>query len=71
MAINADSRKAAVGTEAKQMIGRTPGTYHRPSHEEGSSQTSTSPAMMRYFIRKAYAAVSSSLCAYRRTLRLH
>jgi rod shape-determining protein MreB len=57
VAINADSKEVlAVGTEAKQMIGRTPGNIIavRPMKDGVIADFDITQAMMRYFIRKAY-----------------
>lgn len=57
VAINADTREVlAVGTEAKQMIGRTPGNIVavRPLKDGVIADFDITQAMMRYFIRKAY-----------------
>ncbi len=57
VAINADSKEVlAVGTEAKRMIGRTPGNIIavRPMKDGVIADFDITQAMMRYFIRKAY-----------------
>ncbi len=57
VAINADSKEVlAVGTEAKMMIGRTPGNIIavRPMKDGVIADFDITQAMMRYFIRKAY-----------------
>ncbi len=57
VAINADSKEVlAVGTEAKLMIGRTPGNIIavRPMKDGVIADFDVTQAMMRYFIRKAY-----------------
>jgi len=57
VAINADTKEVlAVGTEAKQMIGRTPGNIIavRPMKDGVIADFDITQAMMRYFIRKAY-----------------
>ncbi len=57
VAINADSKEVlAVGTEAKLMIGRTPGNIIavRPMKDGVIADFDITQAMMRYFIRKAY-----------------
>lgn len=57
VAINADTKEVlAVGTEAKQMIGRTPGniTAVRPMKDGVIADFDITHTMMRYFIRKAY-----------------
>jgi len=56
VAINADSKEVlAVGTEAKQMIGRTPGNIVavRPMKDGVIADFDITQAMMRHFIRKA------------------
>ena len=56
VAINADTKDVlAVGTEAKQMIGRTPGNIIavRPMKDGVIADFDITQAMMRYFIRKA------------------
>ncbi len=56
VAINADSKEVlAVGTEAKQMIGRTPGNIVavRPMKDGVIADFDITQAMMRYFIRRA------------------
>jgi len=57
VAIHADSREVmAVGTEAKQMIGRTPGNIIaiRPMKDGVIADFDVTQVMMQYFIRKAY-----------------
>src|SRR3989338_2423412 len=46
----------AVGKEAKEMLGRTPGTIEaiRPMKEGVIADFETTEAMLRYFIRKAH-----------------
>jgi rod shape-determining protein MreB len=57
VAIHADSKEIlAVGTEAKQMIGRTPGNIIaiRPMKDGVIADFDVTQAMMHHFIRKAY-----------------
>jgi len=57
VAIHADSKEVlAVGTEAKQMIGRTPGNIIaiRPMKDGVIADFDVTQTMMQYFIRKAY-----------------
>lgn len=57
VAINTQSREIlAVGDEAKQMIGRTPGSIVaiRPMRDGVIADFETTQAMLSYFIRKAY-----------------
>ncbi len=57
VAINTKNREIlAVGDEAKQMIGRTPGTIVaiRPMKDGVIADFETTQAMLSYFIRKAY-----------------
>ncbi|HHW18821.1 MAG TPA: rod shape-determining protein [Firmicutes bacterium] len=57
VAINADTKEVlAVGTEAKQMIGRTPGNIVaiRPMKDGVIADFDVTQTMMQYFIRKAY-----------------
>jgi rod shape-determining protein MreB len=57
VAINTDTREIlAVGDEAKQMIGRTPGSIVaiRPMKDGVIADFETTQAMLRYFIKKAY-----------------
>lgn len=57
VAIHADSGEIlAVGTEAKQMIGRTPGNIiaMRPMKDGVIADFDVTQAMMHHFIRKAY-----------------
>lgn len=56
VAINADSKEVlAVGSEAKEMIGRTPGNIVavRPMKDGVIADFDITQAMMRYFIRRA------------------
>jgi len=58
VAINTTNKKVmAVGDEAKQMIGRTPGSIVaiRPMKDGVIADFDTTQAMLRYFIRKARA----------------
>ena len=58
VAINTNNKKVmAVGDEAKQMIGRTPGSIVaiRPMKDGVIADFDTTQAMLRYFIRKAKA----------------
>lgn len=58
VAINTESKQIyAVGDEAKQMIGRTPGSIVaiRPMKDGVIADFETTQAMLRYFIRKAYS----------------
>ena len=58
VAINTTNNKVmAVGEEAKQMIGRTPGSIVaiRPMKDGVIADFETTRAMLRYFIRKAGA----------------
>lgn len=57
VAIHADTKEVlAVGTEAKQMIGRTPGNIIaiRPMKDGVIADFDVTQTMMQYFIRKAY-----------------
>jgi len=57
VAVNTRNREIlAVGDEAKQMIGRTPGSIValRPMKDGVIADFETTQAMLRYFIRKAY-----------------
>lgn len=57
VAMNTQSKEVlAVGDEAKQMIGRTPGSIVaiRPMKDGVIADFDTTQAMLRYFIRKAY-----------------
>ena len=57
VAVNTQTREIlAVGDEAKQMIGRTPGTIVaiRPMKDGVIADFETTQAMLRYFIRKSY-----------------
>jgi len=57
VAVNTRNREIlAVGDEAKQMIGRTPGSIIalRPMKDGVIADFETTQAMLRYFIRKAY-----------------
>ncbi|MDR1067003.1 MAG: rod shape-determining protein [Clostridiales bacterium] len=57
VAINTETRKVlSVGDEAKQMIGRTPGSIVaiRPMKDGVIADFETTQAMLRYFIGKAY-----------------
>jgi rod shape-determining protein MreB len=57
VAIDADDRIAAVGTEAKEMVGRTPGsiTAIRPLRDGVIADYVVTEAMLRYFIKKGTA----------------
>lgn len=57
VAINADDRIVAVGTEAKGMVGRTPGsiTAIRPLRDGVIADYVVTEAMLRYFIKKGTA----------------
>jgi rod shape-determining protein MreB len=57
VAINADDRIVAVGTEAKEMVGRTPGsiTAIRPLRDGVIADYVVTEAMLRYFIKKGTA----------------
>ena len=50
-----DKRILAVGTEAKEMIGRTPGEIvaYRPMRDGVIADYRVTHAMLKYFIRKA------------------
>lgn len=57
VAINTETREVlAVGNEAKEMIGRTPGNIVaiRPMRDGVIADFNTTQAMLRYFISKAY-----------------
>src|SRR4030042_3134074 len=49
-----DNRVVAVGNEAKQMLGRTPGNIRasRPMRDGGIADYLVTEAMLRYFIQK-------------------
>ncbi|MEY2731295.1 MAG: rod shape-determining protein [Candidatus Limnocylindrus sp.] len=57
VAIDADDRIVAVGTEAKEMVGRTPGsiTAIRPLRDGVIADYVVTEAMLRYFIKKGTA----------------
>ena len=57
VAIDADDRIVAVGTEAKEMVGRTPGsiTAIRPLRDGVIADYVVTEAMLRYFITKGTA----------------
>jgi rod shape-determining protein MreB and related proteins len=57
VAIDADDRIVAVGTEAKEMVGRTPGsiTAVRPLRDGVIADYVVTEAMLRYFIKKGTA----------------
>ena len=57
VAIDADDRIVAVGTEAKEMVGRTPGsiTAIRPLRNGVIADYVVTEAMLRYFIKKGTA----------------
>jgi rod shape-determining protein MreB len=56
-----DKRILAVGAEAKEMIGRTPGEIiaYRPLKDGVIADYRVTQAMLRYFIRKAIGQVST------------
>ena len=75
VAINTDTREVlAVGNEAKDMIGRTPGNIVaiRPMKDGVIADFDVTQAMLRYFINKAYVrslwaqASHCNLCTFRR-----
>ena len=53
---NGTRKVVAVGTEAKEMIGRTPGTIRaiRPIKDGVIADFEVTEAMLRYFIRRAH-----------------
>jgi len=57
VAIDSDDRIVAVGTEAKEMVGRTPGsiTAIRPLRDGVIADYVVTEAMLRYFIKKGTA----------------
>jgi len=57
VAIDADDRIVAVGTEAKEMVGRTPGSIAaiRPLRDGVIADYVVTEAMLRYFIKKGTA----------------
>jgi rod shape-determining protein MreB len=57
VAIDADDRIVAVGTEAKEMVGRTPGSISaiRPLRDGVIADYVVTEAMLRYFIKKGTA----------------
>jgi len=57
VAIDSDDRIVAVGTEAKEMVGRTPGsiTAVRPLRDGVIADYVVTEAMLRYFIKKGTA----------------
>jgi len=63
VAIDADDRIVAVGTEAKEMVGRTPGsiTAIRPLRDGVIADYVVTEAMLRYFIKKGTAGKISSV----------
>jgi rod shape-determining protein MreB len=54
--VNGTRRVLAVGTEAKQMVGRTPGSIKaiRPIKDGVIADFEVTEAMLRYFIQKAH-----------------
>jgi rod shape-determining protein MreB and related proteins len=60
VAISEDNQVLAVGTEAKQMIGRTPDTIraYRPMRDGVIADYKVTEAMLRYFLKKSMSKYS-------------
>ena len=61
VAIDMDTKKPlAVGTEAREMLGRTPGKVHaiRPMKDRVIADFETTEVMLNYFIKKVNPAIN-------------